>query len=201
METKILIADDHSIVKMGLTAILNKMRIQNIDTANTIEELKAQISTTNYTHLILDIIMPDGNSLELIESINTKYPSLSILVHSMQPVEVYGKIANKYNIHSYLHKGASESEIFYQLELFVKNQPLNIKKKLDDSVNPFSTLAVRELEILHYLLNGHRTKEIATSLGLKMNTVSTIKSNIFEKVKAESFTHLLQLAHVHQISY
>ena len=201
METKILIADDHSIVKMGLTAILNKMRVQNIDTVNTIEELKAQIGISNYTHLILDIIMPDGNSLELIESINTKFPSLSILVHSMQPVEVYGKIASKFQIHSYLHKGASESEIHYQLELFIKNQPLQLKKKLDDTINPFSTLAVRELEILHYLLNGHRTKEIATSLGLKMNTVSTIKSNIFEKVKADSFTHLLQLAHVHQISY
>lgn len=201
METKILIADDHSIVKMGLTAILNKMGVQNVDTVNTIEELKNEIGNSNYTHLILDIIMPDGNSLELIESINTKFPNLSILVHSMQPVDVYGKIANKFSIHSYLHKGASESEINYQLELFIKNQPLHLKKKLEDSVNPFSTLAVRELEILHYLLNGHRTKEIAASLGLKMNTVSTIKSNIFEKVKAESFTHLLQLAHVHQISY
>ncbi len=201
MVTKILIADDHSIVKMGLTAILNKMGVQNIETVSTIDELKTELEKTNYTHLVLDIIMPDGNSLELIESINSNHPALSILVHSMQPVEVYGKIANKYTIHSYLHKGASESEIHYQLELFVKNQPLNIKKKLEDSVNPFSTLAVRELEILHYLLNGHRTKEIAASLGLKMNTVSTIKSNIFEKVKAESFTHLLQLAHVHQISY
>lgn len=201
METKILIADDHSIVKMGLTAILNKMGVQNVDTVNTIEELKNEIGNSNYTHLILDIIMPDGNSLELIESINSKYPNLSILVHSMQPVDVYGKIANKFTIHSYLHKGASESEINYQLELFIKNQPLHLKKKLEDSINPFSTLAVRELEILHYLLNGHRTKEIAASLGLKMNTVSTIKSNIFEKVKAESFTHLLQLAHVHQISY
>lgn len=201
METKILIADDHSIVKMGLTAILNRMGVQNVDTVNSIEELKAEMEKSTYSHLILDIIMPDGNSLELIESINTKFPQLSILVHSMQPSEVYGKIANKFNIHSYLHKGASESEINYQLELFVKNQPLNLKRKLEDSVNPFSTLAVRELEILHYLLNGHRTKEIAASLGLKMNTVSTIKSNIFEKVKAESFTHLLQLAHVHQISY
>ena len=201
METKILIADDHSIVKMGLTAILNKMGVQNIETVSTIDELKSELEKINYTHLVLDIIMPDGNSLELIEFINLNHPALSILVHSMQPVDVYGKIANKYTIHSYLHKGASESEINYQLELFVKNQPLNLKKKLEDSVNPFSTLAVRELEILHYLLNGHRTKEIAASLGLKMNTVSTIKSNIFEKVKAESFTHLLQLAHVHQISY
>ncbi len=201
MEAKILIADDHSIVKMGLTAILNKMGAKQIDTVSNIAELKDAIALNVYTHLILDIIMPDGNSIELLEQINTSHPNLSILVHSMQPTEVYGKIANKFQIHSYLHKGASETEIYYQLELFVKNQPLQIKKKLDDTINPFSTLAVRELEILHYLLNGHRTKEIATSLGLKMNTVSTIKSNIFEKVKAESFTHLLQLAHVHQISY
>jgi DNA-binding NarL/FixJ family response regulator len=201
METKILIADDHSIVKMGLAAILNRKSVLNVDTVSTIEELKEALNKEKYTHLILDIILPDGNSLELIEFINLKYPFTSILVHSMQPIEVYGKIANKFNIHSYLHKGASESEINYQLELFIKNQPLQLKKKLEDSINPFSTLAVRELEILHYLLNGHRTKEIAANLGLKMNTVSTIKSNIFEKVKAESFTHLLQLAHVHQISY
>jgi len=201
MEAKILIADDHSIVKMGLTAILNKMGAKQIDTVSNIAELKDAIARNAYTHLILDIIMPDGNSIELLEQINASHPNLSILVHSMQPVEVYGKIASKFQIHSYLHKGASESEIYYQLELFIKNQPLQLKKKLDDTINPFSTLAVRELEILHYLLNGHRTKEIATNLGLKMNTVSTIKSNIFEKVKAESFTHLLQLAHVHQISY
>jgi len=201
MEAKILIADDHSIVKMGLTAILNKMGAKQIDTVSNIAELKDAIARNTYTHLILDIIMPDGNSIELLEQINTMHTSLSILVHSMQPVEVYGKIASKFQIHSYLHKGASESEIHYQLELFIKNQPLQLKKKLDDTINPFSTLAVRELEILHYLLNGHRTKEIATLLGLKMNTISTIKSNIFEKVKAESFTHLLQLAHVHQISY
>ncbi|MBP5999344.1 MAG: response regulator transcription factor [Sediminibacterium sp.] len=201
METKILIADDHSIVKMGLTAILNRMGVQDIETVSTIAELEVEIAKNTFTHLILDIILPDGNSLELIESINNKFPHLSILVHSMQPIDVYGKIANKFNIHSYLHKGALESEINYQLELFIKNKSLQIKKKMEDSVNPFSTLAVRELEILHYLLNGHRTKEIAASLGLKMNTVSTIKSNIFEKVKAESFTHLLQLAHVHQISY
>jgi DNA-binding NarL/FixJ family response regulator len=201
MEPKILIADDHSIVKMGLTAILNKMGAKQIDTVSNIAELKETLNRNVYTHLVLDIIMPDGNSIELLEQINTTNPYLSILVHSMQPVEVYGKIASKFQIHSYLHKGASESEIYYQLELFIKNQPLQLKKKLDDTINPFSTLAVRELEILHYLLNGHRTKEIATNLGLKMNTVSTIKSNIFEKVKADSFTHLLQLAHVHQISY
>jgi DNA-binding NarL/FixJ family response regulator len=201
METKVLVAEDHSIVKMGLTAILNRLDVQKVGDVSTCIQLMEELATNDYSHLILDIILPDGNTVEYLDKINEKYPNLSILMHSMQPEDVYGKISNKYNIHSYLHKGASESEINYHLELFIKNQPIQIKKKIEDSTNPFSTLAVRELEILHYLLNGYRTKEIANLLGLKMNTVSTIKSNIFEKVKAESFTHLLQLAHVHQISY
>ncbi len=201
MEVNVLVAEDHSIVKMGLTTILNRLKVQNVSDVSTCMELMQELSRNLYTHLILDIILPDGNTLEYIEKINEKYPSLSILVHSMQPLDVYGKISNKFKIHSFLHKGASETEINYHLELFIKNQPILIKKKIEDSLNPFSTLAVRELEILHYLLNGYRTKEIANVLGLKMNTVSTIKSNIFDKVKADSFTHLLQLAHVHQISY
>jgi len=201
MEVNVLVAEDHSIVKMGLTAILNKLNVHKVADVSTCADLMMELDNNDYSHIILDIILPDGNTLEYIETINEKYPHLSILIHSMQPVEVYGKISNKYKIHSYLHKGASESEINYHLELFIKGQPLTIKKKVEEAGNPFSTLAIRELEILHYLLNGYRTKEIANSLGLKMNTVSTIKSNIFEKVKADSFTHLLQLAHVHQISY
>lgn len=201
MDLNVLVAEDHSIVKMGLTAILNRLGVEKVADVSTCSDLMQELATNHYTHLILDIILPDGNTVEYLDKIVEKYPNLSILIHSMQPIDVYGKISNKFNIHSYLHKGASETEINYHLELFIKNQPVLIKKKMENTTNPFSTLAVRELEILHYLLNGYRTKEIANLLGLKMNTVSTIKSNIFDKVKADSFTHLLQLAHVHQISY
>lgn len=201
MDLNVLVAEDHSIVKMGLTAILNRLGVEKVADVSTCSDLMQELATNHYTHLILDIILPDGNTVEYLDQIVEKYPNLSILIHSMQPIDVYGKISNKFNIHSYLHKGASETEINYHLELFIKNQPVLLKKKMENTTNPFSTLAVRELEILHYLLNGYRTKEIANLLGLKMNTVSTIKSNIFDKVKADSFTHLLQLAHVHQISY
>jgi len=201
MDLNVLVAEDHSIVKMGLTAILNRLGVEKVADVSTCSNLMQELATNHYTHLILDIILPDGNTVEYLDKIVEKYPNLSILIHSMQPIDVYGKISNKFNIHSYLHKGASETEINYHLELFIKNQPVLLKKKMENTTNPFSTLAVRELEILHYLLNGYRTKEIANLLGLKMNTVSTIKSNIFDKVKADSFTHLLQLAHVHQISY
>ncbi|MEI6190607.1 MAG: response regulator transcription factor [Chitinophagia bacterium] len=201
MEQKVIIADDHSIVRMGLSSLIKQYQISVVDEVSNCSQLMQQLQREAYTHLILDIILPDGNSLEIIENINNLYPNLSILIHSMQPVEVYGKILKKYNIHSYLYKGVSENEIKYHVESFINSVALAMFKVLDIEVNPFTSLSVRELEVLHYLLNGHRTKEISTLLGLKMNTISTIKAAIFDKVKAESFTHLLQLAHVHQISY
>lgn len=201
MDTKVIIADDHSIVRMGLSSLIKQFDVQIVDEVATCNELMQALKKETYTHLVLDIILPDGNTLEIIENINNLYPNLSILIHSMQPIEVYGKILKKYIIHSYLYKGVSENEIKYNIESFINSVPLTMSKVLDSEVNPFSTLAVRELEVLYYILNGYRTKEISNLLGLKMNTISTIKSVIFDKVKAESFTHLLQLAHVHQISY
>ena len=201
METKVLIADDHSIVRMGLGSLIKQLNVSVVDEVANCADLMAQLNAETYTHLILDLIMPDGNALEMIENINRLYPDLSILIHSMQPIEVYGKILKKYKVHSYLYKGVSESEIKKHIESFIKLEDLPFSKQFDKDNNPFSSLAVRELEVLHYLLNGYRTKEISTTLGLKMNTISTIKAVIFDKVKAENFTHLLQLAHVHQISY
>ena len=201
METRVIIADDHSIVRMGLGSLIKQLNVSVVDEVANCADLMAQLNTETYSHLILDLIMPDGNALEIIENINRLYPDLSILIHSMQPIEVYGKILKKYKIHSYLYKGVSESEIKKHIESFIKLKDLAFSKQFDKDNNPFSSLAVRELEVLHYLLNGYRTKEISTTLGLKMNTISTIKAVIFDKVKAENFTHLLQLAHVHQISY
>jgi len=201
MEKRVLIADDHSIVRMGLGSLIKHLDVSVVDEVANCADLMAQLNTEIYSHLILDLIMPDGNALEMIENINRLYPDLSILIHSMQPIEVYGKILKKYKVHSYLYKGVSESEIKKHIKSFIKLEDLSFSKHFDRDNNPFSKLAVRELEVLHYLLNGYRTKEISTTLGLKMNTISTIKAVIFDKVKAENFTHLLQLAHVHQISY
>jgi DNA-binding NarL/FixJ family response regulator len=201
MEIRVIIADDHSIVRVGLSSMIMQSNIQVIDKVSSCAQLMEALKIGNYTHLILDIILPDGNSIELIEHINKLYPELSILIHSMQPIEVYGKILKKYQIHSFLYKGVTENEIKYHLECFINSMPLAVSKVIENEINPFSTLAVRELEVLHYLLKGYRTKEISTLLGLKMNTISTIKSIIFYKVKADSITHLLQLAHANQISY
>ncbi len=201
MQPKVLIADDHSIVRMGLCSLIKQLNDSIVDEVANCNDLMKQLKLNSYTHLILDLIMPDGNAMELIESITKSYSDLSILIHSMQPFEVYGKLMAKFQIHSYLHKGASELEIKKHIEYFILSKEFKHERQIEKNDNPFSSLSIRELEVLHYLLNGYRTKEISNTLGLKMNTISTMKTIIFEKVNAENFTHLLQLAHVYQISY
>jgi len=201
MELKVIIADDHSIVRMGLSTMINHLNVEVVDKVENCAQLIEALKNTTYTHLILDIILPDGNALEIISDINQQYPKLSILIHSMQPIEVYGKILNKFQIHSYLYKGVSEKEIKLHIENFINSIPLEFSNSFDNNSNPFSILAYRELEVLHYLLKGYRTKEISKLLGLKMNTISTIKSIIFYKLRVESIPHLLQLAHVYQINF
>lgn len=67
--------------------------------------------------------------------------------------------------------------------------------------NPFTSLAPRELEILHYVLKGIGTKDIADSLNLKMNTISTIKTRIFEKTTAGNIKELMELATLYNVNY
>ena len=96
MENRVIIADDHSIVRMGLSSLIKQFNVQVVDEVATCNELMQALKNDTYTHLVLDIILPDGNTLEIIENINNLYPKLSILIHSMQPIEVYGKILKKY---------------------------------------------------------------------------------------------------------
>ena len=67
--------------------------------------------------------------------------------------------------------------------------------------NPFSALAPRELEILHYVLKGIGTKQIADTLNLKMNTISTIKNRIYEKTSAGNIKELMELATLYSVNY
>jgi two-component system, NarL family, invasion response regulator UvrY len=203
MQPSILIADDHSMIRKGLKLLLQlSLGYSDIHEAASCGELMKELVKTNYTHLILDIIVSDGSTLEVIPNIRRVYPNLNVMVFSMQPAEVYGEALRQYGIHYYLHKSAGEEEMVQVLQRFLNNeQPQRRSAGLIAKDNPFATLAPRELEILHYMLKGHGTKEIADNLNLKMNTISTLKTRIFEKTNAANIKELMELAALFSVNY
>ncbi len=119
-----------------------------------------ELVKNKYTHLVLDIILSDGSTLEVIPNIRRVYPDLNILVFSMQPAEIYGEALKQYGINYYMSKSVGEEEMVQLLYKFMNNEMPVRQTNIQHQDNPFKTLAPRELEILHYVLKGIGTKGI-----------------------------------------
>lgn len=203
MEPSILIADDHSMIRKGLKLYMQlNLGYSDIHEVGSCNELMKELVKKKYTHLVLDIILSDGSTLEVIPNIRRVYPEMHILVFSMQPAEIYGEALKQYGIQNYLSKSSGEEEIILALQKFLKNEaPLLKGNNIQHIDNPFKSLAPRELEILHYILKGIGTKHIAETLNLKMNTVSTIKTRIYEKTHAGNIKELIELASLYNVNF
>lgn len=202
IKPRILIADDHSMIRKGLKLDIQlTLGYTDIEEVATCNELMKELVKKKYSHLILDIILSDGNTLEVIPNIRKVYPDLHILIFSMQPAEIYGEALKQYGINYYLSKSVGEEEMIHILQKFLQNETPVRRNNMQHQDNPFKTLAPRELEILHYVLKGSGTKEIAETLNLKMNTVSTMKNRIYEKTNAGNIKELMELATLYNVNY
>jgi DNA-binding NarL/FixJ family response regulator len=202
MQAKILLADDHSMIRKGLKLHMQlTLGFDDIQEVATCNELMKELVKNKYTHLVLDIILSDGSTLEVIPNIRRVYPALNILIFSMQPAEIYGEALKQYGINYYMSKSVGEEEMIQILYKFMHNEMPVRQNNIQHHDNPFTTLAPRELEILHYVLKGIGTKDIADNLNLKMNTISTLKNRIFEKTNASNIKELMELATLYNVNY
>ena len=203
MQPSILIADDHSMIRKGLKVFIQlNLGFNDVQEVTTCNGLMKELVKKKYTHLILDIILSDGNTLEVIPNIRRVYPEMNVLIFSMQPADIYGEAVKQFGINYYLPKTAGEEEMHKVLAQFLQNK-LPVKKPavLQSPENPFTALSPRELEVLHYVLKGTGTKEISDLLNLKMNTVSTLKNRIYEKTSTANITELLELATLYNVNF
>jgi DNA-binding NarL/FixJ family response regulator len=200
MDKKILLADDHSLIRKGLRLLFESMGYKEVGEVGSCNDLMKELAQKKYSHLVLDINLSDGSILEVIPNIYRLYGDLRITILSMQP-EIYGKVLKKYGICQYISKNAPEEETIRMLRQFLHNnqqEPENCKTATSES--PFSGFTQRELEILHYMLKGRRTNEIAQALNLKGNTISTVKNRIYEKTMAANLIELKVLAGLYKLN-
>ena len=202
LKMKVLIADDHSIIRKGM-----KIHLQSNFLIDKIEEVKSCSQVMNillqrdFTHLILDLMLIDGSSLEILPNIKQLYPQLRILVYSMQPEIVYKPLLKKYGVYYFIAKASDEEQFNLKLNNFFNNYSESNVQEDIVSKNPFTKLTPREMEIIFYLLRGQSTKETSELLNVTMSTISTTKQKILEKVNAKNVKELTDLATIHQINY
>ena len=197
----ILLADDHSITRRGLKLLFELyFGYPDMGEVSSCSELMKELSRKTFSHLVLDIILSDGSSLEVLPVIQKLYPDLRIMIFSMQPAGIYAKALRQYGIHHYVSKTIHEDETIKLLRRFLQNEPAPDHTDPSDQNNPFSDFTPRELEILHYMLKGTGTNEIASALNLKWNTISTVKNRIFEKTNTGNVIELKDLATLYKVN-
>lgn len=204
---KFLLADDHNIVRQGIKLIIGDL-IEDcqIYHASSIQQIREQIKLNPIDFAILDAQLPDGNCLSLIPEIRQLQPDMKILMFTSFDEENYSFKFINAGANGFLSKLSEESEIRQAISQLMEKgeyyspltqKLLKISERNPDILNPLSQLSERELQIAVLYSKGYGNLEIANSLSLKQNTISTFKKRIFEKLNIETLVDLINLMEIH----
>ncbi|XZF15899.1 response regulator transcription factor [Chitinophagaceae bacterium MMS25-I14] len=199
---RIVTADDHIMVRTGLQVMLElKFGISDIYEADSCATTLSAIRQHKPTHLIIDMVFKDGNSIEILPAIKKLAPGLQIMVYSMLPTAVYLPALQRFGINHYLNKESPRQSTLQMLHNFLYREDpqknSGLQQEEPQHANPFTRLSTRELEVLHYLLKGETSRFAATELNLHISTISTLKSRILEKIGVKNLKGLLDMAALH----
>lgn len=195
----ILIADTEALTRFSLQQVLKELGRNSAMEVVTCARLQQELGKKIYTHLITELYLADGSVLEILSNVRSLYPTLRILFLSTMSKAILNRAMKTYHIQGYISKEAPEKEIIANLILFLKNQPHTFRKDDSFTDNLFEGIAPREMEVLHYILKGYRTAEIARNLNRSRSTISTIKSRLFKKTKTKNLSELIALARRYNI--
>jgi two-component system invasion response regulator UvrY len=208
---KILIADDHSIVRLGASVIIKESMPECVITqAQDYNEVLKLLQEEVFDLLLLDINMPGGNNIRVVKEILEIQESIKILIFSSYDESLYALRYIEAGAAGFVNKSTAMAELSNAIltikergkymsdevkDLYVKK--LTQSKSKLNTLNPLSRLSNREVDVAKYLIQGHGIIEVSTTLDLSPSTVSTYKSRIFEKLNVSNIPELIEIFRIH----
>jgi DNA-binding NarL/FixJ family response regulator len=207
--TKVLIADDHALVRDGLRHILqNAKGFDVVGEANDGPSTLALVRSTEADVIVLDLSMPGRTGVELVSQIKHENAKLRILVLTMHAEQQYAVRAFKAGAVGYLTKESASAELVAAVTKVAAGGvyvSLSMAEQLAQSLTepvdtlPHQRLSDRELEVFRRICRGQTISEIADTLCVSTKTVSTYKTRILEKMQMPHDIALVQYAMRHKV--
>jgi DNA-binding NarL/FixJ family response regulator len=201
---RVLIADDHVIVRKGMIQVLSAASdILVAGEAGTGQEALDKIKASKYDAVILDISLPGKSGLEILKQIKTDYPGLPVLILSMYPEEHYAVRVMKAGGAGYITKDNANIELVQAIRIIAQGRKYitaSLAEKLADELHPadnrlpHENLTDREFNILCLIAKGKGSTEIANELNLSIKTVATYRTRLLEKMGMKSNSELTHYA-------
>lgn len=201
--TRIVLADDHKIVRDGLKRILAATDLEVAAEAADGDALLKLVKETDYDVAVVDMSMPGLSGLALIKRLKSEKPKLRILVLSMHGESQYAARALKAGASGYLNKDSAAEQLVGALKKIAAGG-VHIGDAAAASLvaaekSPHEALSDREFEVLRLLVDGLGPTEIGERLHLSVKTVSTHKTRILEKLNLGSTAELVRYAIEHKL--
>lgn len=208
-QIKVLVVDDHPLVRRGVTVCLSRHRDINVvgetgdarEVASLAHELQPDV-------IVMDIGMPYMNGMEVTDLLRRQLPHIRVLVLSIHETPEYVREAMQTGAHGYILKGIPCADLIcavetvYRGELYFKSPMMQTVREQSlceskDSDSP--RLTEREREVLIQIAEGCSNKEIASKLGIAVRTVETHRENLMQKLKIRSAAGLARFAVARQL--
>jgi two-component system response regulator NreC len=197
---RIVLADDHAVVRSGLRMLLDSERdFEVVAEASDIEDARRYVHGHHPDVLVLDLNMPGGSSLEAIPAIREESPGTQIVVLTMQQEPAFARAALGAGALGYVLKEAADDELVEAIrraavgESFL-NPRLGARIASEPPPGPPDDLSDREVEVLRLIALGHTNAKIAEQLYLSVRTVETHRSHIQQKLRVSTRAELVGYA-------
>jgi len=204
--TRVMIVDDHAIVRAGLRALLFEEAAFDLvgEAAGGYEALEL-VEKTKPDVLILDLSMPDLDGISVTRKIKPNFPDLKILILTLHEDEALLKEAIKAGAAGYILKRAAEAELISAIRTILRGDlyvdPSMVRGLLEESrqvqvkqSDPTETLTPRETEILRLIVEGYTNRQIGQELNISIRTVEGHRANISDKLGLHSRVELVRYA-------
>jgi DNA-binding NarL/FixJ family response regulator len=204
---KVLVADDHAVVRRGLVQILTEAPdMVAAGEASTGREVLQAVQKHDYDVLVLDIAMPEGGGLEVLQQLQTLKPDLRVLILSVYPERQYAVRALKTGAAGYLTKESVPDELIAAIRKVARGgkyvsqslaEQLASELRGEVEKEPHEALSDREFQVMILLAAGKSITDVAEELSLSVKTVSTYRARILDKLNLKSTAEIIRYALEH----
>ncbi len=211
MAVRVLIADDHAIVRAGLRAVLKgEVGMELVGEASGGEEALSLVEALRPDILVLDLSMPDLDGIQVTRQVQSSAPGVRVLILTVHEDEALLREAMRAGAAGYILKHAAEAELISAIHTvqmgetyihprLVRSLLVEPERQVLPTPLPETLLTPRELDVLGLIVQGYTNRQIAEELKLSVRTVEGYRANLTEKLGLHSRAELVRYAREHKL--
>ena len=206
IEKKFLLVDDHTLIRSALASLVRQSYDNAvIDELSDGTQLIEKLANSSYDLIVMDIQMPNTETLWLINYIHITNPAIPVLIYSMSAENIYAIRVLRAGAKGFVSKEAAIEELKVAIDLVLRGKryisqdvaEIISLQSLKITDTPFTNLSTRELQIATLLLAGNTINGISKNLQLQNSTIGTLKARVFKKLKVSNLLELKALSDIY----